>query len=99
MRMRKQANGVIGGVDTHKDSHAVVALDLTGQWLGWAQFPTNPTGYRELLTWLRGHGTLPVRRRRGYGLLRRGAHTASCRPAGFRPRGDAITAAITARAE
>ena len=30
MRMRKQANGVIGGVDTHKDSHAVVALDSTG---------------------------------------------------------------------
>ena len=58
MRMRKQANGVIGGVDTHKDSHAVVALDSTGQWLGWAQFPTNPTGYRELLTWLRDHGTL-----------------------------------------
>ena len=58
MRMRKQADGVIGGVDTHKDSHAVVALDSTGQWLGWAQFPTNPTGYRELLTWLRDHGTL-----------------------------------------
>jgi hypothetical protein len=46
MSVRKQAQGVVGGVDTHKDSHTVVALDPTGQWLGWAQFPTHAAGYR-----------------------------------------------------
>ncbi len=58
MRMSKQDHGVIGSVDTHKDSHAVVALDATGRWLGWAQFPTTPPGYRDLLAWLRDHGTV-----------------------------------------
>jgi len=45
-------------VDTHKDSHAVVALDSMGHWLGGTQFPTTPPGYRDLLKWLRAHGTL-----------------------------------------
>ncbi len=58
MSVREQAQGVVGGVDTHKDSHAVVALASTGQWLGWAQFPTNPAGYRDLLQWLRDRGPL-----------------------------------------
>ena len=58
MNVSKQAHRVIGGVDTHKDSHAVVALDSTGQWLGCAQFPTTPPGYRNLLKWLRDHGPL-----------------------------------------
>lgn len=49
-------SGVVGGVDTHKDSHAVVALDTTGRWLGWAQFPASPSGYRDLLAWLRRQG-------------------------------------------
>ena len=56
MSSRPQTQGVIGGVDTHKDSHAVVALDATGRWLGGAQFPTNPSGYGALLRWLRRHG-------------------------------------------
>lgn len=58
MSREEGARKVIGGVDTHKDSHAVVALDSTGQWLGWAQFQADPHGYRDLLTWLRNHGTL-----------------------------------------
>src|SRR5438445_3078729 len=49
---------VIGGVDTHKDSYAAVALGETGRLLGTAQFPTTPDGYQELLSWLRGFGRL-----------------------------------------
>jgi transposase len=47
---------IVGGVDTHKDSHTVAALNGTGQLLGTAQFPATPAGYQELLAWLRGYG-------------------------------------------
>lgn len=56
MSTRRGCCGVVGGVDTHKDSHAVVAVDATGRWLGSAQFPASPPGYRDLLAWLRRHG-------------------------------------------
>ncbi len=48
---------VIGGVDTHKDTHTA-ALTATGRLLGTAQFPATPTGYRELLAWLQAFGPL-----------------------------------------
>jgi hypothetical protein len=47
---------VVGGVDTHKDIHVVVALDSLGRRLGDAVFPTTRDGNRQLLQWLRGHG-------------------------------------------
>jgi transposase len=50
--------GIVGGVDTHKDSHTVAALSETGRLLGTRQFPATPDGYQELLTWLRGFGRL-----------------------------------------
>lgn len=49
---------VIGGVDTHADTHTVVALDQIGGLLGTATFPTTTAGYRTLLTWLQGFGPL-----------------------------------------
>ncbi|TCP46776.1 transposase [Tamaricihabitans halophyticus] len=49
---------VTGGVDTHKDTHTVVAVDMTGRVLGTAQFPANSAGYARLLSWLRSFGTL-----------------------------------------
>jgi transposase len=49
---------VVGGVDTHKDTHTVAAIDAAGRVLGTAQFPANPGGYRALLAWLRGWGAL-----------------------------------------
>ena len=36
---------VIGGVDTHKDTHVVAALGEQGALLGTASFPTNSAGY------------------------------------------------------
>jgi transposase len=49
---------VVGGVDTHKDNHVAAALDRLGRLLGTAEFPTTPAGYRALLTWLGGFGTV-----------------------------------------
>lgn len=49
---------VIGGVDTHADTHTVVALDQVGGRLGAATFPTTTAGYLKLWTWLTGFGPL-----------------------------------------
>jgi transposase len=52
--------GVVGGVDTHKDTHTAAAIDERGRLLGCAQFPTTPRGYRDLLAWLGSHGRLQL---------------------------------------
>lgn len=49
---------VVGGVDTHQDSHTAAVLDLVGRVLGTQQFPATPDGYRNLLAWMLGHGRL-----------------------------------------
>jgi transposase len=51
---------VTGGVDTHRDFHVAAALDHLGGVLGTAQFPTTARGYRSLLSWLAGFGTVEV---------------------------------------
>lgn len=49
---------VVGGVDTHLDSHTAAVLDSAGRLLGTEQFAASPAGYRQLLGWLRGFGRL-----------------------------------------
>ena len=49
---------VIGGVDTHKDTHVVVAIDGSGRRVADAHFPATATGYRELLVWLEAFGPI-----------------------------------------
>jgi len=49
---------VTGGVDTHKDTHTAAAIDAAGRVLGSGQFPATVAGYRDLLGWLGGFGTL-----------------------------------------
>lgn len=49
---------VTGGVDTHQDTHTAAVVDTAGRVLGHQQFPATTTGYRQLLAWLRGFGTL-----------------------------------------
>jgi transposase len=50
---------VVIGVDTHKLTHHAAVLDAdTGKLLAEREFPATPTGYRQLLTWARTHGTL-----------------------------------------
>lgn len=40
---------VIGGVDTHKDTHVVVAVDQLGRQIGASSFPSNGAGCRALV--------------------------------------------------
>ena len=49
---------VIGGVDTHLDTHTAACVDHLGRLLAHAQFPATSTGEKQLLTWLRGFGDL-----------------------------------------
>lgn len=56
--MTAPAGSVTGGVDTHLDQHVVAAVDHLGGVISTASFPTNKSGYRKLLAWLRGHGPL-----------------------------------------
>ncbi len=49
---------VIGGVDTHADTHVAAAVDANGGLLGIESFPATETGYEELLGWLVGVGEL-----------------------------------------
>lgn len=55
---RVAATEVTVGVDTHLDSHVAVALDQIGQILGVASFGADPTGYRALIAWSNGFGTV-----------------------------------------
>ncbi len=49
---------VVAGVDTHKDSHVVVALDHLGRLLGASSFATTAARGTALIAWLRRQGTL-----------------------------------------
>ena len=52
---------ITAGVDTHLDVHVAAALDETGSLLGVESFTTTTTtGYRRLLSWLRGFGQLEL---------------------------------------
>ncbi len=47
---------VVGGVDTHADTHVAAAVDHNGGLLGLESFPADRAGYGELLGWLVGFG-------------------------------------------
>jgi transposase len=49
---------IIGGVDTHKDTHHAAAIDHLGRHLDDREFPATSTGYHRLLAWLNGFGPL-----------------------------------------
>jgi transposase len=49
---------VVGGVDTHQDTHTAAVIDLVGRVLGTCQFPATAAGYTALLAWMHGHGRL-----------------------------------------
>lgn len=48
------------GVDTHAEFHVAAVIDLVGRQLGHATFPATPAGYRALLAWAEGYGTVGV---------------------------------------
>jgi transposase len=47
---------VIGGVDTHADTHTLAAIDERGQLLGTTSVPATAAGYRQALAWLTSYG-------------------------------------------
>ena len=49
---------VVGGVDTHKDTHTAAVVDSAGRLLGTEAFPANTKGYGYLLSWLKQFGAL-----------------------------------------
>src|SRR3954447_6409511 len=49
---------IIGGVDTHTATHHAAVTDLQGRLLADAQFQASPTGYAQLLSWMRRQGRL-----------------------------------------
>ena len=53
-----EPRAVIGGVDTHKDTHVAAVIDGVGRILGVETFATTRRGYRRLLEWLQSHGEL-----------------------------------------
>ena len=56
--MAQQSTLVVGGVDSHSDTHHAAALDEPGALLGTQSFPTTRSGYRRLLGWLREFGEI-----------------------------------------
>jgi transposase len=58
--MASKRRFVIGGVDTHADTHHAAALDGTGRLLGDVEFAATAVGYAALLAWLRGFGRVAV---------------------------------------
>ena len=51
-------DGIVVGVDTHRDVHVAVALDRIGGRLGECSVPTTRAGYAELERWAAGLGTV-----------------------------------------
>lgn len=66
---------VVGGVDTHKDTHHAAALDAgTGKVLGNQEFPVTSSGYRQLLRWLQRYGLVVAVGVEGTGSYGAGLH-------------------------
>lgn len=49
---------IVGGVDTHADTHHAAVLLMNGTRLADAQFPATAAGYAQVLDWLRSFGQL-----------------------------------------
>jgi transposase len=49
---------VVGGVDTHADTHVAAVIDANGGILGIESFPADETGHEALLGWLTSHGEI-----------------------------------------
>lgn len=56
--MTHDALQVTGGVDTHGLTHHAAVIDTVGRHLADREFPATIGGYRDLLAWMRTHGTL-----------------------------------------
>lgn len=55
---RPRKRRIVGGVDTHADTHHAAVVLMNGRRLADRQFPATAAGYADLLAWLRGFGRL-----------------------------------------
>ncbi|MFC4566112.1 IS110 family transposase [Nocardiopsis mangrovi] len=55
--MTHDALEITGGVDTHGLTHHAAVIDPVGRHLADREFPATIRGYRDLLEWMRSHGT------------------------------------------
>jgi transposase len=55
--MTYRAPEITGGVDTHGLTHHAAVIDSLGRHLADQEFPATIVGYRDLLAWMRSHGT------------------------------------------
>lgn len=53
-------DAVIGGVDTHAETHVAAVVNHVGGVLGIESFRTTQNGYRQLVSWLTSHGELTL---------------------------------------
>ncbi len=60
MTIVENPDAVIGGVDTHADTHVAAVINHVGGVLGIESFRTTQAGYRRLVSWLGSHGELAV---------------------------------------
>jgi transposase len=51
---------IVGGVDTHADTHVAAAVDANGGVLGIESFPADRGGFEALLGWLMSHGEIQM---------------------------------------
>jgi transposase len=51
---------VVGGIDTHSNTHHAAVLDPVGRLLGTREFRADPAGYLDLLAWMRSFGQVSV---------------------------------------
>ncbi len=49
---------IIGGVDTHRDTHHAAVVDGVGRVLGSRQFTAVGAGYTQLLAWVQSFGQI-----------------------------------------
>ena len=49
---------VVGGVDTHRDTHVGAVVDTAGRLLGVDQFGTDGSGYAQLVSWMESWGRI-----------------------------------------
>ncbi len=51
---------IVGGVDTHADTHVAAVVDTNGGLLGIEAFPADESGYEALVGWLTSHGEIQI---------------------------------------
>jgi transposase len=58
MARKPSKRRIVGGVDTHRDTHHAAIVLMNGRRLADAEYPATAAGYADLLAWMRSFGRL-----------------------------------------